>query len=227
MVNKAVFWDFDGTLVYPNESFAESLTGALGRYGGDAQREAVGAFLKGVLSWYGPERDYVCRAGEKWWADLFEEVKRFCRTAGIAEKDHDAVCALFRKNVISYDYRIYPDAKPMLEYCARHGWRNYLLSNNYPELPMVVKRLGIDGYFADMFVSSNIGYEKPRIELFRHALEVAGHPGICWMVGDNPVADVMGARTAGLNAVLVHRLSPDIAPENTLSALEELKKLLE
>jgi putative hydrolase of the HAD superfamily len=39
--------------------------------------------------------------------------------------------------------------------------------------------------------------------MFAAGMARAGQPGVAWMVGDNPVADVAGARAAGMRAILV------------------------
>ena len=54
-----------------------------------------------------------------------------------------------------------------------------------------------------MITSANIGYEKPHREIFQLALDIAGDPAAAWMVGDNVIADVMGAEAAGIKRILV------------------------
>jgi len=39
--------------------------------------------------------------------------------------------------------------------------------------------------------------------MFKAALNAAGHPRVVWMVGDNPVADIVGAEAVGIPAILV------------------------
>lgn len=53
----------------------------------------------------------------------------------------------------------------------------------------------ISKYFDDGIISSNVGYEKPRIELFQYALSVAHFPNRCYMIGDNPVADIIDGKS--------------------------------
>jgi len=70
--------------------------------------------------------------------------------------------------------------------------------------PRVVERLGLGNYFAGYVVSSAVGYEKPRAEIFQRALRAAGDPEICYMIGDNPIADIRGGHEVGMKTVLVH-----------------------
>lgn len=68
----------------------------------------------------------------------------------------------------------------------------------------VVERLGLGNYFAGYVVSSAVGYEKPCAEIFQRALRAAGDPEICYMIGDNPIADIRGGHEVGMKTVLVH-----------------------
>ena len=69
----------------------------------------------------------------------------------------------------------------------------------------MAEALELAGFLQDIVVSANVGYEKPRTELFHHALALAGNPTNVYMVGDNPVADVIGGRAAGMTTILVHQ----------------------
>lgn len=67
-----------------------------------------------------------------------------------------------------------------------------------------MEKLGLADYFSGYMISADIGFEKPRPEIFRQAIAMAGNPEICYMVGDNPVADICGAKEAGMRTILVH-----------------------
>ena len=78
-----------------------------------------------------------------------------------------------------------------------------------------------------MVVSGQIGWDKPRPEIFAHGMALAGPGARCLMVGDNPVADIQGAQGAGLDAALVHRLQPstaDYQAETLLGLLEQIEE---
>jgi putative hydrolase of the HAD superfamily len=62
--------------------------------------------------------------------------------------------------------------------------------------------MGLDGVIDQVFTSALTGYEKPNPEAFRIALGGAD-PEACFMVGDNPVADVLGAEQVGIRGILV------------------------
>lgn len=204
-MNKALFWDFDGTLVHANEGFLTALRAALAREGCNVADEVLRAFLRESCSWNIWQETYPERTGSAWWDTLFEKCSGLYSRWGLSTASYGRVNEAFRRGVISYDYAVYSDAAQVLAGARELGWRNYVISNNYPELPDVVARLGLAPYFEDYFVSASIGYDKPQPEIFRRALEGARAPDRCYMIGDNPVADIRGAKAMGMGAILVHK----------------------
>lgn len=92
---------------------------------------------------------------------------------------------------------------------------------------------GLDHYFDFIVTSEEAGYDKPHSEPFRLAVEKMQAAGKCvWMVGDNPVNDIEGARkTIGAVTLLkveqtVRRPSHDAVPDGEFSSYVELTKLL-
>lgn len=202
---KAIFWDCDGTLVRDNESFKCSLMRALKEFGYSVAEEEVKRFLREACSWNKPEEDHGDKNGEEWWEQLLGGMRRFCEEQGVSPTDEVSVCDAFRKNVVSYEYEVYPDTKKVLRYFGEKGYRHYIISNNFPELREVFLRLGLDEEIAGYFISASVGYDKPRKEMFEYATAQAGNPEVRYMIGDNPVADYEGSLNAGMKPVLVHR----------------------
>ena len=85
-----------------------------------------------------------------------------------------------------------------------------IVSNHVPELPALVEDLGLAGWFDAVVTSARVGFEKPHPRLFAAARAVSPDPRI-WMIGDNPIADVAGARSVGIDAILV-RTRHDVSP---------------
>ena len=69
MRGKALFWDFDGTLIHPNESFFTALSTALQKYGYEIASEKIRTLLHSACSWYKPEVSYEKMTGAKWWEE--------------------------------------------------------------------------------------------------------------------------------------------------------------
>ena len=206
MVKKALFWDFDGTLIHPNESFACALKLSLESMEYPTNIIAIREFLHSACSWYKPEVSYEKHTGSKWWEALFTSYDAFYNHNGINKADRKELNRLFKEYILNdKNYALYKDAKEVLQKCKFMGYENYILSNNFPELPTIVEKLELSEYIRDYIVSSNVGFEKPRIELFQYALHIAQYPDVCYMIGDNPIADIQGGKNAGMTTILVHR----------------------
>jgi putative hydrolase of the HAD superfamily len=107
-------------------------------------------------------------------------------------------------------WALFDDSLPTLERLSRAGWTHAILSNHVPELGRIVAGLGLEDVVGFLSCSAETGYEKPHPESYASVLE-ALRPAEAWMVGDNVVADVLGAEAAGLPAVLVRRPDPRAA----------------
>ena len=98
-----------------------------------------------------------------------------------------------------------------------------------------VKRLGLAGYFTEIISSEQAGVTKPDKRLFEYALNRLGvSAGESMMIGDNPSADIRGARSVGMRTAWLHRGKyyyyptgenerADVVFENYLRLYDELR----
>lgn len=64
--------------------------------------------------------------------------------------------------------------------------------------------LGIRSYFQTVLVSESVGVRKPDPKIFHMALETLRvEPAAAVFVGDNPIADIAGAKAVGMRAIWV------------------------
>jgi putative hydrolase of the HAD superfamily len=83
-------------------------------------------------------------------------------------------------------------------------------------LRAILEQLAISRFFRHVFVSSEIGADKPDPAIYRRALEMSGFsPNEVLHVGDDPERDWAAARAAGLEVFEL------IRPGNSLSDLLE------
>ncbi|WP_127936722.1 HAD family hydrolase [Nonomuraea polychroma] len=102
----------------------------------------------------------------------------------------------------------YPGVLAGLAQLRARGWRvgivtNGALGNQLGKLQRTGLANVIDGYA----VSGAEGVSKPELGLFQIAAQRCGATlnGGGWMVGDNLIADIQGARTAGLRTIWIDR----------------------
>ena len=155
-----------------------------------------------------------------------ESLRYHARDSGYPEAMADEVFAVFyraRNEVVLYD-----DVRPALE--RLHGrYRLFAVSNGNADLASI----GIAGYFERALAARDAGMLKPDPRIFALLLERAGLDAARALhVGDDVVADVEGARRAGVTPVWLNRagqrwpvaVSP---PPLTVQTLLELAQLLE
>ncbi len=96
-----------------------------------------------------------------------------------------------------------PDVPPALE-ALRRSYRLGVISNSNGTVRRKLQRVGLAGLFEIIVDSHEEGIEKPDPRLFRIALDRAGAaPERSVYVGDLYHVDVVGARAAGMEAVLL------------------------
>ncbi|ABG04136.1 HAD-superfamily hydrolase subfamily IA, variant 3 [Rubrobacter xylanophilus DSM 9941] len=111
-------------------------------------------------------------------------------------------------------FRPYPESEEVLRELRGLGARLYVVSNWDVLLEEVLRDLGWRGYFQGVVASAAVGREKPDPGIFEEALRRSGASrGRTVHVGNDPVADVEGARAAGIDAVLVDRRGGGGHPE--------------
>jgi putative hydrolase of the HAD superfamily len=96
---------------------------------------------------------------------------------------------------------LFRDVLPALE-VLRGRYRLYSLTNGNADL----KSIGLDRFFAASFAAREVGVLKPDPAVFRHVLAHAQlEPDQVLHIGDDPIADVQGARHVGMHSLWINR----------------------
>jgi putative hydrolase of the HAD superfamily len=113
-------------------------------------------------------------------------------------------------------WELYPEVSDVLEHLAPR-FHLAVISNFDGRLRLILQHLGILKFFANVFISSEIGADKPDPEIYRRALEFMHlKPSEVLHVGDDPERDWNAASAAGLSVFRLHR------PKNSLCDLLEM-----
>ncbi|MFZ0275420.1 MAG: HAD family hydrolase [Candidatus Sulfotelmatobacter sp.] len=130
------------------------------------------------------------------------------------------------QNSANWD-QILPGTRAALERIAAK-FRIAVISNADGKIERVLARCGIAGCFESITDSGIVGFEKPRPEIFETALKTMNaRAGESLYVGDVYSVDYVGARNAGMQAVLF-----DVAgayrgrPEPRVESVEQLETWL-
>lgn len=147
--------------------------------------------------------------------------------------------------LVEVRYRVFVDsiavdpAVPMLLDRLATQYRLALLSN-YPcgrAIRDSLRAIDLFDRFESVVVSGDVGWVKPHPEPFRVMVEALNlPPEQVLFVGDNWLADIQGAKRAGMKAVLItehlpyetfHPEAGDFEPDARIERLSELEQLLD
>jgi putative hydrolase of the HAD superfamily len=120
-------------------------------------------------------------------------------------------------------YTMYPDTIPALDALKASGFKLAVLSNWDTTLFRTLDEFGLTPYF-DVIVASLVeGVEKPHPRLFEILTERSAVKAKNILhVGDDPVADVNGARGAGMYALLIDRAPEAVPASGRITALTQI-----
>ncbi|PZF55274.1 haloacid dehalogenase [Curtobacterium sp. MCSS17_008] len=203
---RVVFWDFDGTLAFRDGLWSSALASALISVapGLSPTAENFRVSLTDGFPWHEPETVRAVESASEWWDALQPLFRSAYANAGVHPGTADEAIAqipgeFYRPSA----WTLAGDAVTALRSTEQAGYRNVILSNHAPELPVLVTALGLGPMVDTTVTSALVGAEKPNPRIFRHALQLTGAGEDVWMVGDNPVADIDGARAVGIRAIYV------------------------
>jgi putative hydrolase of the HAD superfamily len=150
---------------------------------------------------------------KNWWRELVDRVIDQV-APGTNELDRDAFFEVAYSHFAEAGvWELYPDVLGVLE-TLRPRFDLAVLSNFDGRLRMILEHLGVSRFFSHVFLSSELGADKPDPEIFRRALQLSGvGPNEILHVGDDPVRDWQGAEAAGLSVFRLDR------PRNSLRDL--------
>lgn len=227
---RLLIWDFDGTLAHRRGETGWSTLLAEVLDGEDpGHRHSAETFrphLRQGFPWHRPDVAHpeLCEP-EAWWTSVRPLLARAYESAGYAPARALELAAAAQRLYVEpgIGWTLFDDTLPTLERLGQAGWTHAILSNHVPELRQIVSGLGLDELFAVVSCSAETGYEKPHAQAFASVLDRL-HPAEVWMVGDNVVADVLGAEALGIPAVLVRR--PDERAARYADSLTGVERFL-
>ncbi len=228
---QAVYFDAAGTLIKPARRVGESYAAIAEKYGKTVTPGDL--FARFRMCFDGAPRlafpnagaDQIDQLERDWWRKLvglvFEPFGRF-------DNFDDYFAELFDYFADANAWALFPEVLDTLAALKQRGVTLAVISNFDSRLVGILDGLGIGPWFADVFVSSRVGYAKPDRRIFdvalsRHGLlaENAIH------VGDSETNDLHGARNAGLKALLIDRKSASAASIDRLISLQQIAAHLE
>ena len=223
---KAVYFDAAGTLIKPARRVGESYAAIAEKYGKTVTPSDLFARFRVCfegaprLAFPSAAADEIDRLERDWWRKLVTNV---FEPFGPFDHFDDYFAELFDYFAEPNAWALFPEVLDTLAALKDRGVTLAVISNFDSRLVKILDGLGIGPWFADVFVSSRVGYAKPDRRIFdaalsRHGLlaEAAIH------VGDSEANDLHGARNAGLKALLIDRKPASAASSDRLMSLRQV-----
>jgi putative hydrolase of the HAD superfamily len=198
---KAIFFDAVGTLFYLTKTVGDHYV-LVGEEIGlklDAQQldRAFHAAYKQM-----PQRPAMDGPRENddkgWWRQLVDLVLNQV-VPSLSELDRDNFFEIAYEHFAETGvWELYPEVTDVLRK-LQPCFQLAVISNFDGRLRLILEHLGISKFFAHVFVSSEIGADKPDPEIFRRVLKFIGlKPNHVLHVGDDSERDWKGASVVGL-----------------------------
>lgn len=200
-VFKTIFFDAAGTLIYLPQSVGHHYALVGQRVGlvldSAALDQAFSACWKQMPARPaidGPRED----DDKEWWRELVYRVLDQV-APGASELDRDAFFEVAYSHFAEAGvWELYPEVADVLQTLSGR-FDLAVVSNFDGRLRMILENLGVSKFFSRVFLSSELGADKPDPEIFRRALRFSNaRPGEVLHVGDDPARDWEAARSAGL-----------------------------
>ena len=210
---KAVFFDAAGTLFEPREPVGLSYARIAHEHGVDASAEAVSAgfrraFHKASGLAFGPGHtgEELRRMERRWWRDIVADTFEGLGAFSDFEAYFDELFGFFADPA---NWVADPEAALVLRELSERGLKLGVISNFDHRLYRILDGLGLARQFDSITISSEAGWAKPSVELFRTALgKHAVSAAEALHVGDSEHLDLAGAAEAGIAAILIDRAAP-------------------
>ncbi len=206
----AVFLDVDRTLLWVDidvEGYVEDMS-PYARNGSLSVEEARGPLQESLQKHINENINYPTE--EEFARFRRENARRTAEALGL-DAPTDVLAEVLDRRIL---FTPYPESEGVMRELVEMGLSLYAVSNWDVALGYVLEELGWTGYFSSIFASAMVGSEKPDSGIFEEALRVAGLPRDRVVhVGNDPVSDVRGASSCGIDAVLVDREGGLDAPE--------------
>lgn len=201
---RVMTFDAGGTLVKPSPGVGIIYAEILGKHGVVVAPEILEQRFRKIFKELAARRPRPMVSEEterKFW----RAVVRRCVTPECAEEKVGVVFEeLWEEFALGRRWIIRAGMAQMLEeYAAKPGVRLAVLSNWDSRLHRVLEGLDLRRYFAKVFISSEIGAEKPDLRAFRAVEAAMGQPPEAFLhIGDDAAHDYAAARAAGWQAIL-------------------------
>jgi HAD superfamily hydrolase (TIGR01549 family) len=206
---KAVFFDFYNTLASYYPPREDVYINSSRELGINLQAKDLFNSLSAADIFYRNENSRSPldkRAPEEQIKFYVEYITRIVGGAGAQINRDQALKILTKIREYKWEFKVYDDAIPTLNTLKKRGLILGLISNVAQDMESTYEKLGLQPYLDFKVTSAEVGFDKPRPEIFLAALKKAAvRAEEALYAGDQYQIDIVGARGVGIKALLIDR----------------------
>ncbi len=214
---EVLFFDAAGTLIHLCGSVGYHYAKIAANHGFFASSERFDhAFRE---AWRGMPRRPPSRIARRdddrpWWRTLVSNTFRQIELVPEGEKFDRCFAEMYEHFARPGVWKLFPEVEKVLLRLS-NGYRLAVISNFDRRLYRILADLNVFGHFEQIFVSSEVGADKPHPEIFEAALqEMRVSPEQAMHIGDDPTLDWEAAGAVGIPVFKLDR------PQNSLVNLK-------
>ena len=224
---KTILFDLDNTLFDFTKAEGIALAKTLVHLGINPEKKVLDRYsVINTAQWKLLEQKKITRAELKIrrYKLLFEEFGFKCSPEEAAKTYEE---------FLSMGHYFMDGAEELLEnLCKKYNL--YVITNGITKVQKGrVKSANLKKYFKDIFISEEIGYDKPSIEYFEHCFEKIEDfkKENAVIIGDSLSSDIQGGANTGVKTIWFNpkreENNSSVKPDYEVSDLKEIEKLLE
>ena len=228
---QTILWDIDGTILNFHRSAENSLKNTFKKFGyGEITDELLHTYEEiNDVYWCKLEKGEITK--EKLLVERFVEffTKIGVETTRVVEFNQAYLNGLL--DTVVFMPEAYETVKKL-----HPEYKQYIVTNGVKELQRKkIAKAHIEEFFDGIFISDEIGYEKPHIEFFNYVFDriPTKNPDEVIIIGDSLTSDIAGGIRAGIHTCWYHPSNEenhgDVKPEFTVTshlAFQEILKQL-
>ncbi len=220
-----LFLDLDNTLLDFKMAEANAITEVLKENNLPYDDDTVKLYSKVNLSfWKRFEKGEIPKS--EIFEGRFKTLLSLLNKSGNTKKICDSYC-----KKLAQGYFLIEGAIDVLSYLKHKGYRLVATTNGFAFTQYNrIKKSGLEPFFERVFISEELGYQKPEKEYFLKCMELLDedNPRSILIVGDSQSSDILGGINAGIDTCWfnIDNLEPKYPSVYEITKLEELKKLL-
>ena len=227
---KAVFFDFYHTLVRYEPPREELQARALQEFGIEVSPEVFRRpiVIADEFIYQEITRTPLSQRSEKDKMALYARYQGILlKEAGIEANEQLILGLLGKMRQFDMKLVLFDDVMPVLADFKGRGLILGLISNVDRDIAPLLNELGLTSLLQVVVTSQDVGFNKPQPEIFREALKQAGvQAAEAIYIGDQYQIDVIGAKKAGMEGVLLDR-GGYFAEINDCPRIQSLTQLVE